>query len=192
MARAQGARSQLAAAFETTYGTAPTSGFMQMPFASASLGAEQPLLASELLGYRGTAYVMFEELDLTPFGNRIPQLSFEVFRPLVEADTAEGMVRSVTMIPGSGEFVHAAEPITRGTGGSTASENVNNQTGQPDILAALDNLQAAAPNIGNVSLVVSWFGLDLRAGNCQIRPGVEMATKTTTPKTWSVNGVTRS
>ena len=51
MARAQGARSQLAAAFETTYGTAPASGFMQMPFASASLGAEQPLLASELLGY---------------------------------------------------------------------------------------------------------------------------------------------
>ena len=51
MSRAQGARSQLAAAFETTYGTAPTSGFMQMPFASASLGAEQPLLASELLGY---------------------------------------------------------------------------------------------------------------------------------------------
>ena len=51
MARAQGARSQLAAAFEITYGTAPASGFMQMPFASASLGAEQPLLASELLGY---------------------------------------------------------------------------------------------------------------------------------------------
>jgi len=51
MPRAQGARSQLATAFETTYGTAPASGFMQMPFASASLGAEQPLLASELLGY---------------------------------------------------------------------------------------------------------------------------------------------
>ncbi len=51
MARAQGARSQLAAAFETTYGTAPAGGYMQMPFASASLGAEQPLLSSELLGY---------------------------------------------------------------------------------------------------------------------------------------------
>ena len=142
--------------------------------------------------YRGTAYVVFEELDLTPFGNRIPQLSFEVFRPLVEADTAEGMVRSVTMIPGSGEFVYATEPITRGSGGNTASENVNNQTGKPDILASLDNLQAAAPNIGNVSLVVSWFGLDLRAGNCAIRPGVETATKTTTPKSWSVNGVDRA
>ena len=51
MARAQGARSLMAAAFETTYGTAPTGGYMQMPFASASLGAEQPLLSSELLGY---------------------------------------------------------------------------------------------------------------------------------------------
>ena len=51
MARAQGARSLMAAAFETTYGTAPAGGYMQMPFASASLGAEQPLLSSELLGY---------------------------------------------------------------------------------------------------------------------------------------------
>jgi len=51
MARAQGARAQMALAFETTYGTPPASGFTRMPFASATLGAEQPLLASELLGY---------------------------------------------------------------------------------------------------------------------------------------------
>jgi len=51
MARAQGARSLMAAAFETSYGTPPLSGYMQMPFASTSLGAEQPLLGSELLGY---------------------------------------------------------------------------------------------------------------------------------------------
>ena len=51
MARAQGARAQLAAAFETTYGVAPASGFTRMPFASSSLGADQPLLNSELLGY---------------------------------------------------------------------------------------------------------------------------------------------
>ena len=52
MARAQGARSVLAAAFETTYGTAPAAGqFWQMLFASSTLGSEQPLLASELLGY---------------------------------------------------------------------------------------------------------------------------------------------
>ena len=51
MARAQGARAQMALAFETTYGTPPACGFTRMPFASTSLGAEQPLLNSELLGY---------------------------------------------------------------------------------------------------------------------------------------------
>jgi hypothetical protein len=51
MARAQGARAQMALAFETTYGTPPASGFTRMPFATSSLGAEQPLQTSELLGY---------------------------------------------------------------------------------------------------------------------------------------------
>ena len=51
MARAQGARAQMALAFETIYGTPPAGGFTRMPFASTTLGAEQPLLASELLGY---------------------------------------------------------------------------------------------------------------------------------------------
>ncbi len=31
--------------------------------------------------YRGTAYIVFEDLALERFGNRLPQLSFEVFRP---------------------------------------------------------------------------------------------------------------
>lgn len=51
MARAQGARSQLAVAFETVYGTPPASGYTRMPFAASTLSAEQPLLSSELLGY---------------------------------------------------------------------------------------------------------------------------------------------
>ena len=51
MARAQGARAQMALGFETVYGTPPLSGFTKMPFASTSLGSEQPLLNSELLGY---------------------------------------------------------------------------------------------------------------------------------------------
>ncbi|KZK84875.1 hypothetical protein PsAD13_01408 [Pseudovibrio sp. Ad13] len=51
MARAQGARSVIAAAFEATYGTAPAAGsYWIIPFASSNLGSEQPLLESELLG----------------------------------------------------------------------------------------------------------------------------------------------
>ena len=51
MARAQGARARMALAFETIYGTPPGSGYTRMPFASTTLGSEQPLLNSELLGY---------------------------------------------------------------------------------------------------------------------------------------------
>ena len=51
MGRGQGARALMALAFETTYGTPSAGGFTRMPFASTSLGAEQPLLNSELLGY---------------------------------------------------------------------------------------------------------------------------------------------
>ena len=156
------------------------------PFIAAKMGT------GNAPAYRGTAYVMFEELPLEQFGNRIPQLSFEVFHPLVEPDTAEGMVRAVTLIPGTGEFVYATEPVSRGTGGNTASENVHATNAVPDIVAALDQLQAAAPNLLSISLVVSWFGTDLRAGNCQITPGVENATKLTTPEIWAVNGVARA
>jgi len=41
----------MALAFETIYGTPPAGGFTKMPFASTTLGAEQLLLNSELLGY---------------------------------------------------------------------------------------------------------------------------------------------
>jgi hypothetical protein len=51
MARARGANAVMAAAFETTYGTAPVSGFKKLPFVSAALGDEQGLIASDLLGY---------------------------------------------------------------------------------------------------------------------------------------------
>lgn len=59
-------------------------------------------------------------------------------------------------------------------------------------MASLNRLDAALPECEAVSLVVSWFGTDLRAGSCQIKPGVESTTKTTTPMVWQVNGVTRT
>jgi hypothetical protein len=50
MARAHGARAQMALAFESVYGTAAATGYRTVPFASTTLGSEQPLIASELLG----------------------------------------------------------------------------------------------------------------------------------------------
>jgi hypothetical protein len=62
--------------------------------------------AANTPAYRGTAYVVFEELPLDRFGNRMPQLSFEVFRPILDGTTAESVVRAVTLIPASGEFTY--------------------------------------------------------------------------------------
>jgi hypothetical protein len=43
MARAQGARAQMALAFESVYGTPPGSGFTQMPFITSSLAGMRRL-----------------------------------------------------------------------------------------------------------------------------------------------------
>jgi hypothetical protein len=93
MARAQGARAQMALAFETVYGTPPASGFTRMPFASTTLGAEQPLQTSELLGY-----------------GRDPQA------PIKDAGTADGDVVVPIDAAAFGFWLRAAfgAPITTG------------------------------------------------------------------------------
>jgi hypothetical protein len=107
------------------------------------------------------------------------------------------------MIPASGEFTYATEAVRKTvgaattifgqtTGGTTTSENLNALPDEVDIVLALDRLQAMAPAVESVSLVVAWFGNDLRAGNCTIKTGVEVATKVTSPKVWTVNGVSRA
>ncbi|MBF0354968.1 MAG: hypothetical protein HQL43_07020 [Alphaproteobacteria bacterium] len=50
MARAYGANALLLAAFETAYGVAPALGFVKFPFVSSSLGSEQGLIDSDILG----------------------------------------------------------------------------------------------------------------------------------------------
>jgi len=50
MGRALGADAKLAGAFETTYGTAPGTGFSNLPFVRSNLGAEQGLIEDDLLG----------------------------------------------------------------------------------------------------------------------------------------------
>ncbi|UOM36728.1 glycoside hydrolase TIM-barrel-like domain-containing protein [Acuticoccus sp. I52.16.1] len=156
------------------------------PFIANTMGTE-PTPA-----YRGTAYVVFEELALARYGNRLPQLSFEVFRPIADPDTAEGCVEAVTLIPASGEFTYATQPIRKGGDGETVAENLNALTDTTDIVVALDRLQAMVPAVKSVSLVVAWFGNDLRASECQVRPGVEVPAKQTTPVEWSVNGLARA
>jgi hypothetical protein len=141
--------------------------------------------------YRGVAYVVFEDLPLGSFGDRPPQLSFEVFRRPA-GDGLEERLEGVCLIPGAGEFVLATERVLRREGLTrTAPETVHHGEGRPDILVSLDQLTAQCPNLKRVSLVVGWFGDDLRAGNCTVRPGVESRDKATEPMVWSVAGLDR-
>ncbi|MEZ5726355.1 MAG: phage tail tube protein [Paracoccaceae bacterium] len=120
MARAQGARAQMALAFETVYGTPPVGGYTKMPFASTTLGAEQPLLNSELLGY-----------------GRDP------LAPIKDAVTADGEVVVPIDAEAFGFWLKAAfgEPVTTGTGpwthefrtGAWTLPSLSIETGMPEV-----------------------------------------------------------
>jgi hypothetical protein len=139
--------------------------------------------------YRGLAYVVFERLPVANFGNRIPQLSFEVMRPV---GTLEKMVRAVTLIPGATEFGYEPATVVQNMGpGQFAPENRHVAYAPSDVVASLDDLQAACPNLERVAVVVAWFGSDLRASECTLRPGIDHREKSTHGATWSVAGVDR-
>jgi hypothetical protein len=139
--------------------------------------------------YRGLAYIVFERMPLEVFGNRIPQLSFEV----IGGSAGVGRhVKAVNIIPGSTEFGYDTEIVTREEGqGVTVSENAHASAERSDWTQSIDALNDECANLQAASLVVSWFGNDLRCGNCTIRPGVEQAAKQTEPYDWSVAGTAR-
>ncbi len=140
--------------------------------------------------YRGLAYIVFERLPLGDFGNRIPQLAFEVFR---RGNAASGNLQAISIIPGSTEFGYDTTIVQRQVSqGQFESENAHVSAVRSDWTVAIDQLQATAPNLDMASLVVAWFSNDLRCGSCELRPGVDNAVKVTTGTTWEVSGVERA
>ena len=148
--------------------------------------------------YKGVAYVVLEDLDLAEFGNRIPQFNFEVIRhvPEVGQDAPPDPFRDmkgVALVPGSGEYALATTPVTyKIEKGVTRSANVNTAGGRSDFDIAIDHLGAEMPEVASASLVVSWFGTDLRCSRCEIRPAVEQTDVDGTPMPWKVSGQGRS
>ena len=156
--------------------------------------ADSLIVAKEGAGnaptYRGLAYIVFERLPLESFGNRLPQLSFEV---ISSSGGGESHIRAVNIIPGSTEFGYDTKIITRKvSAGVTTTENAHVSAERSDWTVSIDDLTAGCSNLKAASLVVPWFGNDLRCGHCEIRPGVENTVKVTVPETWEVSGITRS
>jgi hypothetical protein len=165
---------------------------MPDPLISAIEGAEMAP------AYRGTAYVVLENLDLTPFGNRIPQFNFEVFRRAETGDLDLPRppaleIRGVALVPGTGEYALATQPVHLGSGkGNQRIVNVNNDRGVPDLIASIEQLRDELPGCRATSLVVSWFGDDLRCDRCQLYPAVEQKGRDASQMPWIVSGLERA
>ncbi len=150
--------------------------------------------AGQVPAYRGLAYVVIEDLDLGRFGNRVPQLTFEVLRPEFGASPAAPVeaVRAVAMVPGTGEYGLSTRQLNVEVGpGEMRAANVSTPRAVPDFVASMDDLVEELPNVGSVSLVVSWFGSDLRCGACRLAPKVEFPDGGAKEMAWRVAGRSR-
>ncbi|SFG18483.1 Putative phage tail protein [Palleronia marisminoris] len=142
--------------------------------------------------YRGLAYVVIENLALGTFGNRVPQFSFEVVRNEGEegaGDVAQH-VRGVALIPGTGEYSIATTPVRYDDGADeSAFVNAHVRTGRTDMAASIQALTTELPRCGALSLVVSWFGDDLRCGVCSLKPKVEALGRDGVEIAWRSGGI---
>ena len=86
--------------------------------------------------YRGVAYVVLDRFAIGDYGNRIPQLQFEVIRPVGDLHKS---VRAVCLIPGAIEYGLSPVPVSRQTApGEQRSLNRNVLSAATDIAAALE------------------------------------------------------
>lgn len=145
--------------------------------------------------FRGVAYVVFENLELAPFGNRVPQLSFEVVKDVEvpgEVPSPAKLIEGVALIPGTGEYALATTAVHRNVDGRRDSVNVNTEQGISDFRVSMEDLAEELPNLKSASLVVTWFGDDLRCGSCRIRPRAEQVDNEGVGQIWNVSGATRA
>lgn len=108
----------------------------------------------------------------------------------VDYETSGDFVRNI--IPASGEFVYATSVVReRRFPGIERTLNMNNAHGEADFSVSLRQLQTDLPRVDHAALTVGWFGDDVRAGSCSVRPGVERRERTTVPYNWKVDRADR-
>lgn len=122
MGRAQGARAGLKLAFETTYGTKPTTGWIELQMTGGTLSGRQTLLEDTRLGGRDPA------------------------APMLDAEDVDGDITVKMCARQIGVWLRAAlgSPVTTGTGaerthtftsGSWDMPSFSLQIGHPDVPA---------------------------------------------------------
>ena len=154
--------------------------------------------------FRGISYIVIEDLSLDEFGNNIPNFLFEVKvkkTALSEEIPLEERIKSMVIIPGSGEFVYDTivqskvpknyNPEYGNFNSQKLKINQNNRDNKADSLIALDQLANTCPKLKWVAPVVGWFVNSTEVAKANIYPGVEYRSSETVPNQWKVAGYTR-
>ncbi|WP_371396201.1 glycoside hydrolase/phage tail family protein [Fretibacter rubidus] len=179
----------------------PTAGLTMRVYNGREAQDPDPIIAAIEPGpvpaFRGTAYIVFEDFPLDDYGARLPQINVQVTRLAPNASDRprlETQITGVHLLPSSGEFAYSPDVIEDISNSGAANPiNMNNLSGDADIIRAIDQLETALPNCKNISLVISWFGDDLRVGECRIQPAVETGTRLLEGTArWRVCDVTRA
>ncbi|RYE13877.1 MAG: hypothetical protein EOP34_07820, partial [Rickettsiales bacterium] len=155
--------------------------------------------------YRGIAYIVIKDFPLENYSNKIPNFNFEVINnsKLCGKLNLENMVKSMVLIPGSGEFVYDTIVQSKVSRleidgefvqlGNFKKINKHSYYDKTDAIIALDQLQESCPNINWVAPVVTWFTNTTNIRNCKILPSVEYRDNSiTTPDEWMVAGYNRN
>ena len=143
--------------------------------------------------FNDIAYIVFEDFNTENYGDRIPQFAFEIYCPTGAAsERVENLIKGVCLIPGAGEFVYSTTSLKQLVApGHDGNINNNASANNSDFIQAIDNLERDLPNVKSISLVVSWFGTDLRVNECEIMPKVDRYDKMTSPQSWYVGSLGR-
>jgi len=148
--------------------------------------------------FRGVTYIVFEDMLLKDYGNRIPQINGEIVRPILETtygvDRMEDALKAIQLIPASGEKIYGTRIYTQDDDGSGESKSINQHASseKADLVVSLDTLDNDCIGIDSMSLVVSWFGSSTDAGRCRIEPKSERKTGSVSPEEWSIANQTRT
>jgi len=168
--------------------------------------------------FAGIAGFVLTDWSTNDFGNRVPQITVEVYRAIPEA---RGPLSGVCLKPGGNEYALEPEivvagdavqvrtydistdgavyttpdaPSTEETEDDTIDEarvNTRENALQSDVMAALDVLALEQPALETITICLPWYGTDLRCGQCEIKPGVT-SSEINPSIVWQVGAVDRT
>ncbi|MCF8462359.1 MAG: glycoside hydrolase TIM-barrel-like domain-containing protein [Rickettsiaceae bacterium] len=164
--------------------TVDLSNFKYRLYKGSETQAPDPLIIScegkdKTPAFRGLAYIVFEDLPLETFENKIPNFSFEVRRKpkrAINSDT-RSLIKNIAIIPGHGEFKYDTIVQKRHVDYSShvAVEDINSENHEKiaDCVYSLNQLINFAPNLNWVNLNVAWFCDNSDIAKITILPAVE-------------------